>query len=110
MPARLVRSEAFETDVQSQVDWMERQGLLPRLIRFGMELHQLETVLAQFPDIGVRVHVRDAAVRKTLFRRLPFVVWYAHLAATNDVQLLRLFHAHQDRDLELPLARKGRRR
>ena len=100
MPALLVRSEAFEIDVQGQVDWLERNLDLQRLGRFAEELHQLETMLSQFPEIGVRVEVSGLELRKVLFSRLPFVIWYRHDAADNEVQVLRLFHAHQDRPVE----------
>jgi plasmid stabilization system protein ParE len=110
MPARLARSEAFEADVQRQVDWLERQLDLEHLLRFAEELHQLETMLSEYPELGVRVEVSGVVLRKALFSRLPFVGWYRHDPARNQVQVLRLFHAHQERPLERPRRPKGSKR
>ena len=99
MPAHLVRSEGFALDVEAQVDWLERHNELERLRRFGQELIQLETLLAQFPGVGVPVEISGLEVRKALFSRLPFVVWFQHDRARKEVHVLRLFHAHQDRPL-----------
>jgi plasmid stabilization system protein ParE len=107
MPARLVRSDGFALDVEAQVDWLESHDELERLRRFGQELVQLETLLARFPEAGVRVQISGLEVRKALFSRLPFVVWYQHDRARKEVHVLRLFQAHQDRTVE-PTRRKRR--
>ncbi len=54
--------------------------------------------LARFPGAGPVVSEDDRLVlRKLIFRRLPYVAWYAYAKPAGDVWLLRLFGARQDR-------------
>ena len=110
MPVLLVRSEAFELDVRAQVDWLEEHLELERLLRFSDELHQLEALLASFPELGVGVEVSAVHFRKALFSSLPFLIWYRHGPPRDEVQLLRLFHAHQDRPMGRPRRQSVRKK
>jgi plasmid stabilization system protein ParE len=85
------------------VDWLE--AVAPDwLMQFDVELDELERRLALHPDIGVPIEVEGRRMRKALFRKSPYVVWYMR-PDEGTVRLLRLFHGRARR----PRERKPRR-
>jgi plasmid stabilization system protein ParE len=75
----------------------EREDLIP-----GMTAAVEEVVerLQLFPEIGgIAAESPRLIVRKILFRRRPYVVWYGHRrgSSVRTLWLLRVFHVRQSR-------------
>jgi plasmid stabilization system protein ParE len=92
--ARLARSEQYEIDVRHAVDWLVERDELDRLIQFDEERRRLEDFLSRHPEAGTPVEIGPDVLRKAIFARAPFVVWYVPIDGGDEIEvlLLRLFH------------------
>jgi plasmid stabilization system protein ParE len=98
MPRRVRLHRAFVADVQKQTAWLSENGPEEWSANLLVAIEEVAARLAQVPDVGALLRQdRRLVLRKLIFRRLPYVAWYAYRRPSGDVWLLRLFGAHQDR-------------
>jgi plasmid stabilization system protein ParE len=92
--AELTFSADFRDDVAHQEEWLrhEHPRWIPKLEQGLLEAFEL---LQSFPQAGAET--ARLPLRKLVLHKLPLVVWYVFDDALNRVELLRLFHARQQR-------------
>ncbi len=96
MRRRVVVRASFAADAKAQVAWLRAHDRAEWTVGLRSGLAEVRSLLARFPDAGVRVEERDGVVlRKLVLRKLPFAVWY--VVDDDSVCLLRLFHVRQHR-------------
>lgn len=110
MSTRRVRIHAdFEADLLAQLDWLVAQGEGSWIAGLESGVDQILELLAGFPGAGqVMDRDRKTSIRRLVFPRGPFVIWYAFAPddPEGDVWLLRLFHSRQQQ----PRAGRARRK
>lgn len=77
-----------------------RRGDRDKIQLLGDGLENIVQMLAMFPAAGVCIAERGPlTLRKLLFRKGPYLVWYLCDPRDDDgwIWLLRLFHARQRR-------------
>jgi plasmid stabilization system protein ParE len=98
MLRRVRLHRTFVADVRKQTTWLAENGPDEWARNLMVAIDEVSDRLARLPDVGAIVQQDERLVlRKLIFRRLPYVAWYAYAKPTGDVWLLRLFGAHQDR-------------
>ncbi|MBI3183943.1 MAG: type II toxin-antitoxin system RelE/ParE family toxin [Myxococcales bacterium] len=102
MSSRRVRLHPdFEADVRAQIDWLVTHRQARWLDNLDQGLQGVVELLSAFPGAGAVVGRREGRqLRRLLFRKGPYLVWY--VVDGNDVWLLRLFHARQRRPAPNP--------
>ena len=95
-PVRIHRR--FLADVRKQLDWLSDHGPEEWETNLLAAIEEVAGRLAHFPEIGELLQEDERLVlRKLIFRRLPYIAWYAYVKPSGDVWLLRLFGARQER-------------
>jgi plasmid stabilization system protein ParE len=90
--------EDFRADLRSHVRWVRRERGSDYLARFRRGLEEAVRLVGESPEAGTIEDRRGSAVlRRLLLRDLPYVVWYIVEDGHDEVWLVRLFHARQDR-------------
>ena len=98
MPRAVRLHRSFLADVRKQMTWLSENGPEDWAANLLVAIEEVADRLARFPDVGAILQEDERLVlRKLIFRRLPYVAWYAYPKPSGDVWLLRLFGAHQDR-------------
>jgi plasmid stabilization system protein ParE len=98
--ARVRLHATFRRDFRAELSWLvehDRPEWIPNLAPAVKEIADL---LRRFPEAGpMQARSPRLILRKIIFRRVPFVAWYGHLARRpiRTVWLLRMFGARQDR-------------
>lgn len=89
----VVFHEDFRDDVRGQIEWLvanDREEWIPLLRTAIVEATEL---LESFPSAGTRT--AQPSLFKLVLRKVPFVLWYAAKPGSDEVVVLRLFHARQ---------------
>lgn len=100
MPHQVRRHPSFVADYLVLLEQLEQGGERERIVVLAHGLEEVVEVLSELPGVGVRLDAQGSVVmRKIIFKKGPYVAWYAHDSADpeGEVWLLRLFHARQKR-------------
>jgi plasmid stabilization system protein ParE len=99
--ARIARLHGqFQSDFRAHAEWLAGEGRYDWLANLWTGIEEVADRIRQFPEIGPMLRQdRRLVLRKLIFRRLPYVAWYAYRRQRpiGDVWLVRLFGARQDR-------------
>ena len=88
----------FESDVRAQVRWLVAHRQRPWLEKLEQGLDEAVELLLEFPGAGEVVGKEpNVRLRKLVFRKVPYLAWYAVDELRGEVWFLRLFHARQKR-------------
>jgi plasmid stabilization system protein ParE len=107
MPRAVRRHPDFEADYLALLGDLVAHGQSEWITALGSGLEDVVRMLSAFPAAGPPIAERGTVqLRKLLFRKGPYVVWYLYDPTHPDgeVWLVRLFHARQRR----PAPRLGR--
>ncbi|TMA20280.1 MAG: hypothetical protein E6J85_10230 [Deltaproteobacteria bacterium] len=98
MNAEVVFTDDFRSDLRAQTRRLiaeEKRDWAERLIE---EIELAARLLGAAPRAGAVERQRGRrSIRRLVLRNLPFVIWYAWMARSRKVVVLRLFHARQQR-------------
>jgi plasmid stabilization system protein ParE len=98
MNVRVVFSEDFRADLRSQTRRLVADDKLDWAQRLIDEVALVARLLGASPRAGPVETTRSGrSIRRVVFRRLPFVVWYHFQESARTVVVLRLFHVRQRR-------------
>lgn len=98
MKVEVVFTDDFRADLLGQTAQLVAQGREEWAERLMEEVEAAASLLVRFPRSGqVELRRQRQALRRVVFRRLPFVAWYHWDAKARRVVVLRLFHVRQRR-------------
>lgn len=98
MKVEVVFTEDFRADLLEQTTELVAQGRQDWAERLIEEVEAAASLLVQFPRSGqVELRRQGRALRRVVFRKLPFVAWYHWDAKAGRVVVIRLFHVRQRR-------------
>jgi plasmid stabilization system protein ParE len=103
--ARVRLHATFRRDFRAELSWLVEHDRAEWIPNLAPAVEEVVELLGRFPEAGpVQARSPRLILRKILFRRLPFVAWYAHRARRpiRTIWLLRMFGARQDRPLPDP--------
>jgi plasmid stabilization system protein ParE len=98
MNAEVVFTDDFRSDLLAQTRHLLAEDKRDQAERLVNEIEVAATLLSQSPGAGPVEDGRGGrAIRRLLFRKLPFVAWYHWEEPAKRVVMLRLFHVRQRR-------------